>query len=82
MYHTPCTKRCGDYKVYYNVDAGGPAGILQGVQPAGNPAIFNLLTDPEENIPLKTTDPNYAPAMHTADAARQAVKKNKKQKTR
>ena len=68
--------RCKDHKVYWWVQCNGqgcpPAGkgINAGIQPRGRPTVFNLVKDPGESAPLLSTDPDYAPAVAAAEAAR------------
>ena len=65
--------RCGDFKVYWWVEArNAPRGLVGGFQPEGRPAVFNLATDVTESTPLSFSDKAYAPAVKEAVEARAA----------
>ena len=64
--------RCGDYKVYWWVAGGAPAGAKTGPQPEGQPLVFNLAKDPSENHPLSPSDQDYAQAVKKTQEARVA----------
>ena len=58
--------------MYWYIDAGAPAGVKPGVQPAGRPVVFDLVADVSESKPLTPSSPEYVTAVKTAEQARVA----------
>jgi hypothetical protein len=63
--------RCGDHKAYYLIDKGPPAGTAEGNHSAA-PVLFNLVTDPGENKPVKNDTVEYTTALAAITKARTA----------